>query len=61
MTAAPVTAAEQEAVMDTAQRRRDELLVAMQGEPGAALKELAVAAGWFNKDGSPTRCSPTGS
>jgi hypothetical protein len=53
VTAAPVTAAEQEAVMDTAQRRRDDLLVTMQGQPGASLKELAEAAGWRTKEGEP--------
>jgi hypothetical protein len=51
VTAAPVTAAEQEAVMDTAQRRRDDLT--MQGQPGASLKELAEAAGWRTKEGEP--------
>jgi hypothetical protein len=45
VTAAPVTAAEQEAAMDTAQRRRDELIVAMQGEPGGSMVQLADAAG----------------
>ena len=55
VTAAPVTAAEQEAVMDTAQRRRDELLVAMQGEPAGSMKDLAEAAGWRNADGEPNK------
>ena len=55
VTAAPVTAAEQEAAMDTARPRRRELIVAMQGEPAGSMVQLADAAGWRTAEGAPNK------
>jgi hypothetical protein len=55
VTAQPMTRQEAEAADDIGNKRQDELLLAMLGNPRATLEALARACGWFYKSGEPNK------
>jgi hypothetical protein len=55
VTAAPLTRGEVDAAESTGIRRQEELIAAMQRQPGASLAKLAEACGWTYASGEPNK------